>query len=63
MIERDDMPLDPDLDYVPEELRLLAGLDGGRVTAITEDGVSNNDVLVIVPSMFRHAYGPRDDGW
>ena len=57
VIERDlddDMPRDPDWDDVPEELRLLAGLNGGRVTAITEDGVGPAQ-LVIVPGMFGHA--------
>ena len=57
MIERDlgdDMPRDPDWDDVPEALRLLAEVDGGRVTAITEDGVGPAQ-LVIVPGMFGHA--------
>ena len=57
MIEHDlddDMPRDPDWDDVPEALRLLAGLDHGRVTAITEDGVGPA-LLVVVPGMFGHA--------
>ena len=52
---------DPDMDYVPWDLRLLAGLNHGRVTTITEDRVSNNDVLVLVPSLFKRAYGVEVD--
>ena len=55
VIERDlgdDMPRDPDWDDVPEALRLLAEVDGGRVTAITEDGVGPAQ-LVIVPGHVR----------
>ena len=54
MIDREDIDhLDPDWDDVPEELRLLAGL-GNPVTALCEDGVSQ-DTLVVVPSLFAHA--------
>ena len=50
-----DLPPDPDLDYADPDLRLLAGLDGGRVVVLDpEDGVST-DVLVLVPSLFRRA--------
>jgi hypothetical protein len=43
--------LDPDWDSVPEELRLLAGLNHGIVTVISPDGVSR-DRLVVVPGLF-----------
>lgn len=52
------LPVDPDWDDVPMELRLLAGL--GPATVICEDGVSR-DQLVIVPSMFAHARRLRED--
>jgi hypothetical protein len=47
----DELPPDPDLDDVPMELRLLAGLNAGIVTVISEDGVAH-DKLVVVPSLF-----------
>lgn len=50
----DDLPLDPDWDAVPEDLRILAGLNHGIVTVVCEDGVSQ-DALVIVPGLFGHA--------
>jgi len=54
VIDRDAMPRDPDWDDVPEELRLLAGFNHGRVVVLDESGVSNDDVLVVVPSLFAH---------
>ena len=54
----DDLPVDPDWDDVPEELRLLAGL-GNPVTVICEDGVSQ-DALVIAPGLFAHARRLRE---
>ena len=48
------MPADPDWDYVPEELALLAHLSGGRVTLIDEDGVGPA-VLVIAPGLWGHS--------
>ena len=57
VIERDlgdDMPRDPDWDDVPEALRLLAEVDDGRVTVVSEDGVGPAQ-LVIVPGLFGHA--------
>jgi hypothetical protein len=45
-----ELPRDPDLDHVPSDLQLLAGL-GPTVTVVDEDGVSH-DQLVIVPGLF-----------
>lgn len=59
MIDRDDMPRDPDLDHVDEELLLLA-YSGRQVTLISEDGVGPATV-VIVPSLFGHAHQLRED--
>lgn len=56
MIDDEHMPADPDLDFVDSDLRLLAGIAGGRVTVIDDDGVSDSDVLVIVPALWRHAH-------
>ncbi len=53
MIE-DELPPDPDLDFVDPDLRLLAGLNGGRVVVLDESGVSH-DQLMIAPSLFRRA--------
>ena len=53
-----DLPADPDLDYVAEELRLLPGLVTGVVTLICEGGISQ-DQLVIVPSLFAHTRAPE----
>ena len=52
--DSDELPRDPDWDDVPEELRLLAGLDHGVVAVLCEDGVSQ-DTLVVVPALFAHA--------
>lgn len=61
MIERDEqLPPDPDLDDVPEELRLLAGLDHGQPTVISEDGVGPM-ALAIVPGLFGHARRLKED--
>jgi hypothetical protein len=49
----DELPRDPDLDDVPEELTILAGL-GQPVTVLDEDGVGPA-ALVIVPGLFGHA--------
>ncbi len=54
----DELPRDPDYDDVPPELQLLAGL--GPVTVLTEDGVSQ-DTLVVVPGLFGHARRLRED--
>ena len=59
VIDRDDMPPDPDLDHVDEELLLLA-YSGRPVTLISEDGVGPATV-VIVPSLFGHAHRLRED--
>jgi hypothetical protein len=59
VIEYDDLPRDPDWDDVPEELRLLAGLNGGRVLVLDEDGVGPA-TLVVVPSLFGHARRLRE---
>jgi hypothetical protein len=59
VIDRDELPADPDLDDVPEELRLLDGL-GGRVVVLDEDGVGPA-TLVIVPSLFAHARRLQED--
>jgi hypothetical protein len=60
-VTEQELPRDPDLDYVPSDLRLLAGLGGGRVTVLDEDGISASDVLVLVPSVFRRAaLGPEE---
>ena len=53
-----DLPVDPDVDAVPDDLRILAGL--GPVTVISEDGVSN-DTLVIVPGLFGHVRRLEED--
>jgi hypothetical protein len=55
---QDELPRDPDLDHVPSDLQLLAGL--GPVTVIEPDGVSREQ-LVIVPSLFAHARRLHDD--
>ena len=60
VIDRDDMPPDPDLDHVDEELLLLA-YSGRPVTLISEDGVGPATV-VIVPSLFGHARRMAE-GW
>lgn len=52
--DSDDLPRDPDWDDVPLDLQLLAGLNDGHVTAITEGGVGPAQ-LVVVPSLFAHA--------
>lgn len=49
----DELPPDRDLDHVPSDLRLLAGL--GPVTVLSDDGVCH-DTLVIVPSLFAHEH-------
>ena len=59
MIDPDEMPRDPDWDAVPEELVLLSGLNGGVATVICDDGVSQ-DQLVIVPALFAHARRLRE---
>ena len=56
----DELPVDPDLDHVPSDLRLLAGLNGGRVLVLDADGVSR-DALVIVPALFRKAAGVDEE--
>lgn len=50
----DDLPVDPDLDDVDDDLRILHGRDRGVVRVLCEDGVSH-DALVIVPGLFAHA--------
>lgn len=60
MIDRDDMPIDPDFDHVTADLLLLSELTGGRVVVIEPDGVSQ-DVLVLVPSMWRRAAQEDND--
>jgi hypothetical protein len=57
MIDHDDLPRDPDLDHVPDELQLIAGL--GPATVIDADGVGSA-TLVIVPGLFGHARRLRD---
>jgi hypothetical protein len=60
VIERDQLPPDPDLDYCDSDLRLLAGL-GEPVVVLSEDGVSR-DMPVLVPSLFRRAaLGPDEE--
>ena len=54
----DDMPVDPDCDAVPSDLRLLAGL--GPVTVMSEDGVSS-DTLVLVPGLWGHSRRLEED--
>jgi hypothetical protein len=64
VLDRDDLPRDPDYDAVPDELTLLAGLDepespswcprSEQVTVLDEDGASR-DQLVIVPGLFGQA--------
>jgi hypothetical protein len=54
----EDLPRDPDMDDVPEDLQLLAGL-GPTVTLTTEDGVGPA-TLVIVPGLFGHARRLQD---
>ena len=44
---------DPDLVHVPSDLRLLAGLNHGQVTVLSDEGVGPA-TLVIVPAMFAH---------
>ena len=61
VIDRDDLPADPDLDSVPEELLLMAYTNHGQVTVLSEDGVSR-DTLVIVPGLFGHARRMAE-GW
>ena len=57
----DDLPpRHPDMDAVPEDLQLLAGLNNGVVTLLTEDGVGPA-VLVLVPPMFAHARRLREE--
>ena len=50
-----DLPADPDLDFADPDLRLLAGLNRGRVVVLDGDGVSC-DVLVLVPALHRRAH-------
>ena len=54
MVDRDDLPRDPDRDNVPEELELLEGLNHGQVITLEPDGV-RRETLVIVPGLFAHA--------
>lgn len=56
----DELPADPDLDHVPSDLRILAGLDDGRVTVLSDDGVGPA-MLVIVPAMFAHEHRVTED--
>lgn len=56
----DELPPDPDLDHVPSDLRILAGLNHGQVTVLADDGVSR-DTLVLVPSMFAHEHRMTED--
>jgi hypothetical protein len=50
----DELPADPDLDDVPEELRILSGVDHGQVVVLDDDGVSREQ-LAVVPSVYAHA--------
>ena len=59
MIDRDVLPEDPDLDDVPSDLKLLAGIDAGIVVVLSEDGVSR-DALAIAPGLFGHARRLRE---
>lgn len=61
MIDRDELPADPDLDYADSDLRLLHGLNHGVVVVIDADGGVSYDGLCLVPSMFRRAaLGPEE---
>jgi hypothetical protein len=60
VIDRDELPADPDLDHVPEELRLLAGLDHGQPLVLCEDGVGRA-ALAIAPGLFGHARRLQED--
>jgi hypothetical protein len=50
----DDLPADPDLDDVDDDLRILQGVDYGIVRVLCEDGVSH-DALVVAPPLHAHA--------
>ena len=56
----DDLPADPDLDHVPEELRLLARLDHGQPMLLSGDG-AGPATLALAPGLFGHAARLKDE--
>jgi hypothetical protein len=51
----DELPPDPDLGYVPEDLRILHGLGKPVKVIDLEDGTVTHAALVIAPGLFGDA--------